>query len=81
MTLNELDDELDKWENVKSSINEEGIEYCFRSYSDFEEIDDEEFHLKRERLIKLMTEMEEYVQQKITEVEDKICEHPEHPWN
>lgn len=74
MTEDQLRDELDLWESVKYEMNEEGIEYCFRQQSDWREIQDEEFHLKREKLIELMVEMEEYVQQKITETEDKIID-------
>ena len=74
MELDKLRDELDKWEAVRYRMNAEGMEYCFRSYSSFEEIEDEEFHLKREKLINLMVEMEEYVEKMITEVEDKIIE-------
>lgn len=74
MTEDQLRDELDQWEMVRYRMDDEGIEYCFRHYSDFREIQDEEFHLKREKLIELMVEMEEYVQQKITETEDKIID-------
>jgi len=72
MIEDQLRDELDKWESVRYRMDDEGIEYCFRHYSSFSEIEDEEFHLKREKLIELMVDMEEYVQNKITEVEDKI---------
>ena len=74
MELNKLRDELDKWEAVRYRMEAEGMDYCFRSYSSFEEIEDEEFHLKREKLISLMVEMVRYVEQMITEVEDKIIE-------
>ena len=74
MTENQLRDELDKWESVRYRMNDEGMEYCFRSYSSFDEIEDEDFHFKREKLIAMMVEMEEYIEQKITEVEDKIIE-------
>ena len=77
MTEDQLRDELDQWEDVQYRMGDEGMEYCFRSYSSFSEIKDEEFHRKRENLIQLMEEMEQYVQQKITEVEDKIIELPE----
>lgn len=69
-----LRDELDKWERAQYRMGEEGIEYCFRHYSSFSEIQDEEFHNKREKLIAMMEEMEQYVADKITETEDKIIE-------
>jgi len=76
MTLDQLKDELDKWEDVQYRMREEDIEYCFRYYSDFSEIEDEEFHLKREKLLEAMADMENFVQQRITETEDKIIEIP-----
>jgi len=72
MTEDQLRDELDNWERVRYRMEEEGMEYCFRHYSSFPEVKDEEFHLKREKLVALMNEIEQYVEDKITEVEDKI---------
>jgi len=78
MTLeDQLRDELDQWESVQYRMKEEGIAYCFKHYSHFPSIQDEEFHHKRLNLIKAMDDMEKYVQQKITETEDKIIELPE----
>lgn len=69
-----LRDELDKWEMVRYRMDDEGMEYCFRHYSSFSEIKDEEFHSKRRKLLNLMVEMEQLVADRITEVEDKIIE-------
>lgn len=74
MIEDQLRDELDKWKDVRYRMKNESIEYCFQSYSDFEEIKDEEFHRKREKLVDLMVEIEKYVQQKIKETEDKIID-------
>jgi hypothetical protein len=74
MTEDQLRDELDNWERVRYRMDEEGMEYCFRHYSSFPEVKDEEFHSKREKLVALMNEIEQYVEDKITEVEDKINE-------
>jgi hypothetical protein len=74
MELNELLEELEKWEGVRYRMDTEGIEYCFTKYSSFEEIQDEEFHLKRKKLIGLIAEIKDYIRQKITEVEDKIID-------
>ena len=74
MTEDQLRDELDNWERVRYRMEDEGMEYCFRHYSSFQEIKDEEFHSKRRKLLNLMVEMEQYVADKITEVEDKIIE-------
>ena len=72
MTEEHLQDELDKWEMVRYRMSDEGIEYCFKRYSTFSKIEDEQFHSKREKLIELMVDIEEYVQNKITEIKDEI---------
>lgn len=74
MTEDQLRDELDNWGRVQYRMSEEGIEYCFRHYSSFSEIKDEEFHSKRRKLLNLMVEMEQLVADRITEVEDKIID-------
>lgn len=74
MTEDQLRDELDNWERVQYRMSEEGIEYCFRHYSSFSEIKDEEFHTLRNKLIVLMETMEIFVANKIVETEDKIID-------
>ena len=69
-----LREELDQWGMVRYRMDDEGMEYCFRHYSSFSEIQDEEFHNKREKLIAMMEEMEKFVEDRITETEDKIIE-------
>lgn len=77
MKIEQLEDQLDNWKAVRYRMENEGIEYCFKHYSRFDEIKDEKFHDKRERLISLMEEMEEYVQLKISETQDSIDEYEE----
>jgi len=67
-------EELDNWRAVKYRMKEEGIEYCFRHYSDFREIDDQAFHLLRMLLVEAMDEMEEMVNDRIYELENQISE-------
>ena len=74
MTEDQLRDELDQWTSVQYRMDDEGMEYCFRSYSTWEDIKDEEFHILRNKLIELMDQMEKFVEDKITETEDKIIE-------
>ena len=61
----ELDEELENWENVKYRMREEGFDYCFRSYSFFEEIEDEEFHKLRLKYIKTAKKLETYIKEKV----------------
>lgn len=74
MTEEQLRDELDQWEMVRYRIEDEGMEYCFRHYSSFSEIKDDEFHILRLKLIAMMEEMEIFVANKIVETEDKIID-------
>ena len=74
MTEDQLLDELDQWKMVQYRIDDEGMEYCFRHYSSFSEIKDEEFHTLRLKLIELMETMDIFVANKIVEIEDKIIE-------
>ena len=74
MTEDQLRDELDKWEMVRYRMDDEGMEYCFRHYSSFSDIEDEEFHTLKNQLVELMNQMEKFVANKIVEIEDKIIE-------
>jgi hypothetical protein len=74
MTEDQLLDELDKWKMVRYRMDDEGMDYCFIHYSSFPEIQDEEFHTLRLKLIDLMEQMEIVVANKIVEIEDKIIE-------
>ena len=67
-------EELDNWKNVKYRMKEEGIEYCFRHYSSFNEIDNQQFHSLRLLLIETMEEMETLVNDRIDELENQIEE-------
>ena len=70
----DLHEELDNWKSVKYRMKQEGIEYCFRHYSSFNEIDDQLFHLLRILLIESMEKMEKLVNDRIDELETKIEE-------
>ncbi len=59
---------IEDWKSIKYRIKEEGIEYTFKHYSDFKEIQDQEFHQKRLKLIESMSDIEEYIKNKITEL-------------
>lgn len=42
-------------------MNDEGFDYCFRYYSDFDEIKDKKFHNLRLAYIKAAEDLEQYV--------------------
>jgi hypothetical protein len=70
-------EELENWEKVKYRMKEEGIEYCFRHYSSFPEIDDQAFHLLRMLLVESMEKMETLVNDRIDKLENQIEEDDE----
>jgi hypothetical protein len=72
MENNDLYEELENFESVRYRMDNEGIDYCFTHYSSFEEIKDEKFHELRNKFITSLDEIEKYVGEKITELNDKI---------
>lgn len=62
-------EEFDNWKAVNYRMDDEGIEYCFKHYSRFEEINDEKFHQLREELISKMDEIRQYVNDKLKNYE------------
>lgn len=48
-------------ENVRLTIDNEGFDYAFRYYSDFTEVEDEEFHRLRKAYEKAADALDEYV--------------------
>ena len=72
-------DELEKWQRVQYRMQEEGIEYCFRHYSSFEEIEDSYFHMERTLMLQHMKNLEDHVNDMIEELETQISEDNECP--
>ena len=72
-------DELEKWQKVQYRMQEEGIEYCFRHYSSFEEIEDSYFHMERTLMLQHMKNLEDHVNDMIEELETQISEGNEYP--
>ena len=66
------EDELENWKAVEYRIRNEGIDYCFENYSNWDEIKDEEFHRLRLILLHSMNEIKEYVEKKIESGETEI---------
>ena len=55
---------------VRTKMDAEGFDYCFRSYSNFEEVPDEDFHKLRKAYIASAEALEKYVQDKSAGEED-----------
>jgi hypothetical protein len=63
------EDELEYWHSVQYRMDEEGFDYCFESYSRWDEIKDEEFHRLRLGFLQYMKELREYINKKVEEGE------------
>lgn len=59
------DDELENMEMVHYRMDAEGFHYCFKHYSDFNEINDEKFHELRLKYLNVANELENYINEKI----------------
>jgi hypothetical protein len=66
-------EEIENWQAVHYRMDNEGIDYCFEHYSNWEEIEDEEFHKLRLEFLNSMNKIRKYVKDKIeNSVEDGI---------
>lgn len=63
---------LDDYQSVKYRMNEEGMDYCFKHYSNFSKIEDDEFHKLRTEYISASNAIIKYVDDKIIEIESEI---------
>ena len=70
-----LEEELEKFQDVAYRIKNEGVEYTFKKYSTFEEIEDKEFHKLRKYLIEHINLMDFYLKKRIDGLEKKIEEY------
>ena len=59
------EEEYENWQMVRYRMDNEGLEYCFKHYSSFEEIKDKEFHKLRKKLLETMEKMRNFVEEKI----------------
>lgn len=57
-------EERENWKMLKYRMNKEGFHYCFKFYSDFEEIEDEEFHKLRKQYLESAKKLENYINSK-----------------
>ena len=66
-------EEIENWQAVHYRMDNEGIDYCFEHYSNWEEIEDDEFHKLRLEFLSSMDKIRKYVKDKIeNSVEDGI---------
>jgi len=69
-----LDQKLKNWKDVQYRIREEGMDYCFKHYSDWLEIDDENFHKLKKDYLDITRKLKNLINNKVIEIEEKIFE-------
>jgi hypothetical protein len=63
-------EEKEEREYVYHKMKDEGFHYCFKHYSSFKDIKDEEFHRLRINYLQSANELEEYISNKNNEEVD-----------
>lgn len=56
---------------VQNKMENEGFHYCFEGYSNWDDIHDKQFHVLRENYKRSAKELEDYVDLKATEQQDR----------
>ena len=70
--LAKLEEERENYESVRYRMDDEGMDYCFEHYSQFEEIEDEEFHKLRLEFLESTLKLRSYVENKLSELSSQI---------
>ena len=70
--IKELEDNLENFKAVQYRMGDEGMDYCFEHYSQFEEIEDEEFHKLRTEFLESTLKLRSYVENKLSELSSQI---------
>jgi hypothetical protein len=70
--FNKIEEDLENFRAVHYRMDNEGMDYCFESYSSWNEIEDEEFHKLRQEFLDSMKKIREYVDNKIDTLSEEI---------
>ena len=70
--IDSLLNQVEELQLVQYRIRAEGLHYCFKHYSSFEEIGDEKFHELRKKYLTISDELESYISEKIDNLESEI---------
>ena len=74
--IKKLEEDLDNFRSVQYRMDNEGVGYCFDGYSDWDEIEDEEFHKLRLEFLSSMKKIRSYVENKIETLSEEIDDTP-----
>jgi len=64
------DDEIENWEYVRWKMVDEGFDYCFTGYSNWNEIKDEKFQQLKEAYCNSQKELKNYIIEKYNESQE-----------
>jgi hypothetical protein len=70
--INKIEEELDNFRAVQYRMGEEGIDYCFESYSSWDDIEDEEFHKLRQEFLNSIKKIRSYVDNKVETLSEQM---------
>lgn len=70
--IEKLENQLEDFEMVRYRMDSEGFHYCFKHYSSFIDVDDDEFHRLRKMYLDASEDLEQYVLKKIESLNDRI---------
>jgi hypothetical protein len=70
--IKKLEEDLDNFKAVQYRMDNEGIDYCFDGYSNWDEIEDEEFHKLRLEFLDSMKKISQYVDNKVEELTEQV---------
>lgn len=66
------EDDRISWKFLNSKMNSEGFHYCFKHYSNFNEIKDDKFHRLRKTYLDSANKLEQYIKDKYNKSNDNI---------
>ncbi len=61
------DDEREDWERIRWAMPNEGFDYCFTGYSNWDEIKDENLHMLIDAYCEAKIQLEKYILEKYAE--------------
>ena len=70
--INKIEEDLENFRAVHYRMDNEGMDYCFESYSSWNEIEDEEFHKLRQEFLDSMKKIREYVDNKVEVLTEQV---------
>ena len=56
---------IEEAQYVRSKTRDEGFHYCFKHYSNFEEVEDDEFHKLRKYYLQYAKLLEDYINDQV----------------